>query len=173
MEATRTKATKTTDASPTTRPPVVAGERYARRSPACVSADHGFTLLEVLIALVIAGLALGVLFSAGLTGLHATQAASHYEQAIARARSHLTLAVHASPLAAGDWQGDDGGGFTWHLHVAPVASTAVRPPYAVTPVKSSTFPITLYAVSVWIGWHDGERAREVRLDTEQIGQTAR
>lgn len=173
MEAIGTTATTTTDASLTTPLPVVAGERRARCSPVRISADCGFTLLEVLIALVIAGLALGALFSAGLAGLHATQAASHYEQAIARARSHLTLAVHASPLAAGDWQGDDGGGFTWHLRVAPIASTAVRPLYAVTPRKSSTFPVSLYAVSVVIGWHDGERARDVRLDTEQIGQAAR
>ena len=57
----------------------------------------------------------------------ATQAAAHYEQAVAHARSHLTAAVHASPLVAGDWQGDDGAGFHWHLRVAPIASTAVRP----------------------------------------------
>src|SRR6201990_2148464 len=83
------------------------------------SGDRGFTLLEVMIALVIAALALGVLFHAGLSGLQSAQAASHYEQAVARARSHLALAVHASPLVAGDWQGDDGGGFAWHLRVTP------------------------------------------------------
>jgi general secretion pathway protein I len=173
MEAIGTTTTTTTDASLTASPQVVAGERRARCSPHFVSVVCGFTLLEVLIALAIAGIALGVLFSAGLTGVRATQAASHYEQAVARARSHLTLAVHASPLVAGDWQGDDGGGFTWHLRVAPITSTAVQPLYAVTPRKSSTFPISLYAVSVWIGWHDGERTREVRLDTDQIGQAPR
>jgi general secretion pathway protein I len=160
--------TTTTDVGLTTRPPAVAGEHCGRCSPIA-----GFTLLEVLIALMIAGAALGVLFSAGLTGLLATQAAAHYEQAIAHARSHLTAAVHAAPLMAGDWQGDDGGGFHWHLRVAPIASTTVRPNYSVTPRGSSTFPLTLYAATVWIGWHDGGGEREVRLDTEQIGQAAR
>lgn len=130
-------------------------------------------LLEVIVAFIIAALALSVLFHAGLAGVHAAQAASHYEQAVARARSHLTLAVHASPFVAGDWQGDDGGGFSWHLRVAPTASTTVRPVYAVTPRGSTTFPVTLYAVSVWIAWRDGDTAREVRLDTEQIGQGTR
>jgi general secretion pathway protein I len=130
-------------------------------------------LLEVSVAFIIAALALVVLFNAGLTGLHATQAASRYEQAVARARSHLTTAVHANPLVAGDWQGDDGGGFAWHLRVVPIASAAVRPTYSVTPRGSSTFPLTLYAVSVSIGWQDGGTPREVRLDTEQIGQGAR
>ncbi len=135
--------------------------------------EFGFTLLEVLIAFVIAGLALGVLFHAGLAGLRAEQAASNYEQAISRARSRLTAAVHADPLASGDWQGDDGGGFTWHLRVAPLASTDVRPVSAATPTRLSTFPLTLYSVAVVIAWHEGKIAREVRLDTQQIGQGSR
>jgi general secretion pathway protein I len=165
--------TARTDASRKARPPAIAGEHRFRCSPVRVSTERGFTLLEVLVAFVIAALALAVLFHAGLSGVQAAQSASHYEQAVARARSHLTLAVHASPLVAGDWQGDDGGGFTWHLRVAQIASTAVRPAYAVTPRGSSTFPLTLYAVSVWIGWHDSGTPREVRLDTEQIGQGTR
>lgn len=165
--------TAETDAPLKTRPPAIAGEHCVQCSPVRVSTEYGFTLLEVLVAFVIAALALGVLFRAGLSGVQAAQSAAHYEQAVARARSHLTLAVHASPLVAGDWQGDDGGGFTWHLRVAPTASTSVRPPFAVTPSRSSTFPLTLYAVSIWIGWYDSGTPRQVRLDTEQIGQGTR
>jgi general secretion pathway protein I len=152
---------------------MAAGKRRIWCFPVRSLADRGFSLLEVLIALVIAALALGVLYSAGLTGLISTQTASRYEQASARARSHLTMAVHASPLVTGDWQGDDGGGFTWHVHVAPMSSTTVRPLNAVSLRGSASFPLTLYAVTVWIAWRDGNRAHEVRLDTEQIGQGAR
>jgi hypothetical protein len=31
-------------------------------------------------------------------------------------------------------------------------------------------PLVLYAVNVWITWTDDDHTREVRLDTEQIGQ---
>ena len=85
----------------------------------------------------------------------------------------MTLAVHASPLVAGDWQGDDGGGFVWHLRVTPVASTAVRSVNAVTLRGSAAFPVTLCALTVWIGWRERGASREVRLDTEQIAQGAR
>ena len=85
-----------TDAPLKSRPPIT-GEHHVRCSPVRVSTEHGFTLLEVLVAFIIAALALAVLFHAGLSGVQAAQSASHYEQAIARARSHLTLAVHASP----------------------------------------------------------------------------
>lgn len=133
----------------------------------------GFTLFEVLIALVIATMALGVLFQAGLSGLRAEQTASKYEQAVSRARSRLTAAIHASPLIGGDWRGDDGDGFTWHLHVAPLASTTVRPVYAATPGRLSGFPVTLYSVAVVIAWHEGSAVRQARLETQQIGRDAR
>lgn len=127
----------------------------------------------MLVAAAIAALALGVLFHSGLSSLRAAQATAHYEQAVARARSHLALAVHASPLVAGDWRGDDGGGFSWHLRVAPVASTTVRPVTAFTLAASASFPVTLYAVSVSIAWRDSGTPREVQLDTQQIGQGLR
>jgi general secretion pathway protein I len=152
--------------SPPARPPRIHRGPRARE-------QYGFTLLEVMIAFMIAALALGVLSDAGVSALRGARAASRYEQAIARARSHLALAVHASPLVAGDWQGDDGSGFTWHLSVTPLASTAVRPVNAVSLRAMSSFPVTLCALSVRIAWREGGASREVRLDTEQIAQDTR
>jgi general secretion pathway protein I len=144
--------------------------------PRCCSTNsspaQGFTLLEVLVAFVIAALALSVLFDAGLTGLRSALAASRYEQAIARARSRLAMATHANPLAAGDWQGDDGGGFTWHVRVTPIATATVMPIYTPLSRMSANFGVTLYAVVVWVAWGD-DSEHEVRLDTEQIGTAGR
>ena len=130
---------------------------------------RGFTLLEVIIALIIAGMAAAVLFEAVGTGLHATQTASMYDQAIVRAKSRLTVATHGSALATGDWRGDDGGGFRYRLRVAPVATASLRPVGLVGPRAAVSFPVVLYAVSVSIGWNDGGTERNVRLDTEQVG----
>lgn len=162
----------TTDLTPGDQA-VVAEERGTPRSSVHVSREHGFTLLEVLVAFIIASLALGVLYTAGVGGLQATQTASRYGEAVARARSHLTMATHASPLLPGDWRGDDGGGFAWHLRVAPIASTVVRPINALTARGSSNFPLTLYAIGVSIAWRDSDSVREVHLETEQLGQSIR
>ena len=120
----------------------------------------------MLIAFVIAALALGVLYDAGVSALRAARAASRYEQAVARARSHLALAVHASPLVAGDWQGDDDGGFVWHLRVTPLASTAVRSINAVTLRGSASFPVTLCALT-WIS-HASEASARRNPEFESI-----
>lgn len=130
-------------------------------------------LLEVLVAFVIAALALVVLYNAGVTGLRSTAAAAHYEQAVARARSRLTLAEHASPLTAGNWTGDDGGGYFWQVRVAPIASTTVRPVSALTLAGSANVPLTLFAITVRVSWRDADATRVVQLDTEEIGQGVR
>jgi len=129
----------------------------------------GFTLLEVMIALIIAGLAAAALLAAVGSGLHATQTASIYDQAIVRARSRLAAAVHGTSLAPGDWRGDDGGSFHWRLHVVRVASASLRPVGVVGPRAAKSVPVALYSVSVWIAWPDGGTERQVRLDTEQVG----
>jgi prepilin-type N-terminal cleavage/methylation domain-containing protein len=132
----------------------------------------GFTLLEVIVALIIAGIAAGALMAAVGSGLHATQTASMYDQAIVRAKSRLAAATHGTRLAPEDRRGDDGGGFRWRLRVEPVASASVRPAGVVGPRAAASVAVVLYGVTVWISWNDGSTEREVRLDTEQVGGAA-
>ena len=118
--------------------------------------EAGFTLLEALIAFAIAALALAALLQGALTGLRATQAATRTEEALARARSRLA-ALEGAPIAPADRRGDDGGGFAWRLRVAPAATSG---------------GLTLYDVTVAVGWRDGGTAREVRLETRRLGPAA-
>ena len=134
--------------------------------------ELGFTLLEVLIALAIAGLALGVLFQGAMSGLAATQAAGRYEEALERARSHLAALADSGALAPVDDEGDDGGGYRWRHRVAVLTTDAsalgtLRQSQAAGP------PITLYAVSVAIAWTADGHERDVTLETERLGLDAR
>jgi len=88
-----------------------------------MSDERGFTLLEVLVAFVIAAMAVAVLVEGVLGGLRSADVAGRYEEAIARARSRL--AALGTNIVAGDTQGDDGGSYHWHLRVAPNASKLI------------------------------------------------
>lgn len=149
----------------------IPGHKHA--SPPDPAATAGFMLLEVLVAFAVAAVALSVLFHAGMSGLRLEVSASRYEQALARAQSHLAMAVHAEPLEAGDWRGDDGDGFVWHLNVAPIATSSIHSVSALTRQGSTDFGLTLWSVTVWVGWRDGSGLRQVRLGTEQASEMAR
>src|ERR1700740_74712 len=84
--------------------------------------NHGFTLLEVVVALAIASLALVGMFRAGSGGLFAVDTAARAEEAVQRAQSHLAAIGRDASLVEGDFNGDDGGGYHWTLRVRPLTN---------------------------------------------------
>ena len=122
-------------------------------------------MLEVLIAFVIAILALGVIINAATGSLRASQIAQRYDEATVRAQSRLAEAVAGGALTPGEREGSDGGGYRWRVRVtlAPGADSQ--------PASGGAASDVLYSVTVWITWRDGARTRDVRLDTERIGQS--
>ncbi|HVJ51943.1 MAG TPA: prepilin-type N-terminal cleavage/methylation domain-containing protein [Aliidongia sp.] len=137
----------------------------ARRRTASPS---GFTLLEVLIAFVIAAMALGIMFKAATGGLFAVATAGKYEEAMSRAKSHLAALGHDNPLTAGDFEGDDGSDFHWSIHVAQIAT--VKPSEQLlrtVPQIASRMP-ALYEVDVAISWTEGGRKRQVQLRSKRL-----
>jgi general secretion pathway protein I len=127
-----------------------------------MTTERGFTLLEVLIALVIAGLAFGVLFSGALGGLRGADTAGHYQEAIARARSRLAALDVPGRLTPSDRQGDDGGGYRFRERISVLGTLPPLRSSGPSPTQPSA---TLYAVEVAISWSE----RQVRLSTERIG----
>jgi general secretion pathway protein I len=123
--------------------------------------EAGFTLLEVLVAFVIAALALSVLFQGSIDGLRSVRVSGQYQEALSRARSRLAAVDVGAPLVPGTRQGDDGGGFRWETRVTP---SATAPTARGTAADLARGPrVGLYAVSVSVTWTDGGN-RQVRLD---------
>jgi general secretion pathway protein I len=135
------------------------------------SGDRGFTLLEVLVALIIAALALGELFSVAASDLRSVVVAGRTQEALSRARSHLATVGLNGALVAGEQRGDDGGGYHWALRVAQIAAAA--PPASVSPMAAPQgAPAALYLVTASVSWREGGRTRSVRLTTERVAPAA-
>ena len=124
--------------------------------------DSGFTLLEVLVALAIAGLALVLLFRAGGEGLFAVDTAARAEEAVERAQSHLAAVGSDLPLLEGETSGEDGGGYRWQLKITPLARLPA--------LQGSLGPAgaMLFAVEVAVSWAGAGHRREVVLKTQRI-----
>ena len=126
----------------------------------------GFTLLEVVVALAIAAVALVGLFQAGSGGLFAVDTAARVQEAVQRAQSHLAAVGRNAALIQGDFTDEDGGGYRWRLRVRPVGSRQV--PTGTNANETQT----LFDVEVAISWpgHSGDRA--VVLKTLRLGSAA-
>jgi prepilin-type N-terminal cleavage/methylation domain-containing protein len=123
---------------------------------------RGFTLIEVLIALAIAGLGMAALLAAAGTGLGTVRLADRYVEAARRAQSHLALVGVAVPVAAGERWGDDGGGFSWRVKISPPVAHATVPGGEPLPA--------LYRVEVKVSWPEGGTAKSVTLRSERVAR---
>lgn len=130
----------------------------------CGKGQHGFTLIEVLVALAIIGLALGAV--AGVFGLSLVghETASSAETALAVAQEQLTLAA-ATPRP-GAARGTFANRFAWQTTVAPYRDAGDKNEDA-----SPSLP-PLYRIAVSVTWYDGRHAREVALSTLRLGTSS-
>jgi len=120
----------------------------------------GFTLLEVLVALALVGLALGAVAGVFSNGLMGHETASDAEAALAVAEEQLTLAA-ATPNP-GSATGNFAGRFVWQTTVAPYNDGDKEA------VAQSSLP-PLYRISVSVAWRDGRRSRQLALSTLRLG----
>ena len=142
--------------------------RSTREVRGCASRrrdDRGFTLLEVVVAVAIAALALVALFQIGSTGLFAVDQATLADEAVERAQSHLAAYTGPGDAASGESEGDDANGYHWRLSAHPIASQPASS-------TSGSGGATLYDITVVVSWNSRGRHRSVALETRRIGPTA-
>ncbi len=114
----------------------------------------GFTLVEVLVALAILavsfGFAMGA-FSGRLSGLEHDR---KMERAVLIARSALARVGHDIPFQGREMAGEGQDGFSWRLDSTPYGGDAGG--------------LRGYRIVVTVGWKEGRRQREVRLETVRL-----
>ena len=133
--------------------------------------DSGFTLLEVLVAFVIAALALGVLFEGAVGGIRSVRVSDRTQEALSRARSHLATVGHGVALRPTTQQGEDGSGYHWSLRILPQQSAALGTSGTADAGAQAPREV-LYSVQVTESWSEdegGEHGRAVVLRTQRLG----
>jgi prepilin-type N-terminal cleavage/methylation domain-containing protein len=118
---------------------------------------RGFTLLEVLVALIIFALVFGAVAQVIQTALRQTASAGTMLEATLLARSLLARAGTELPLAPSLHQGETGDGFRWRLAIDREG----------TGDDSGSFQA--YLVEARVAWGPGEREQDVVLTTLRIG----
>ena len=110
----------------------------------------GFSLIEVLVAFSIMGMALGVLYEALGGSVRALGDAEHHGHAILLAES--VLALHDSIPPGGLEQAGQSPGFTWRVMTEPLPALDERPDVW-----------QLHRVVVEVSWEDRGQSRTFRL----------
>jgi general secretion pathway protein I len=126
----------------------------------------GFTLIEVLVALAIVGLALAGVAGVLSNGLIGHETASGAEDALALAEERLATAAIPGALRPGTNKGTYAGRFAWQTTVAPYADGGAGDAKAFDRKQDQP---RLYRVAVTVSWRDGHRERQLALATLRLG----
>lgn len=114
------------------------------------SSESGFTLLEIIIALVILGIGFALAMELLATGVRSAKASEDYTQAILLARQKMAEIAATRNLEGSADAGEFGGGFRWASEIQPLP-------------QEEDMPVQLYQVRVRIAW-PGRRGGEKSLD---------
>jgi prepilin-type N-terminal cleavage/methylation domain-containing protein len=129
--------------------------------------SDGFSLIETLIALVIAGLALGAIADVFGTGLLDHQASDAVATALSLAEGEIATVGSATPLQPGQSDGVFGGHYHWHRTIARFDDAPDRDASSALATPAAALP--LYRVEVAVEWSEGWRQRRLGLSTLRLG----
>ncbi len=124
--------------------------------------QSGFTILEVLVAFLVAALLLAVILSGFSTGLSSLARADRMSQAALVAQSRIAELGVVEPLQEGQVSGrdDQHGDYRWQINVQPFAWD-----YADATAQQGS---TLYKVDVEVFWPTGDKEHSFLLTTLKL-----
>jgi general secretion pathway protein I len=126
--------------------------------------ERGFSLIEVVVALALLGIVLGVLSDSLRTGLSSASRAAAIEPPLAVAQAKLAAVGVTEPLAAGGTKGEDARGIQWQVSVDEYTDDAIDAP----PSDAPGVP-KLYRVRVTVTWQQGGAPRSLSLASLRLG----
>ena len=130
------------------------------RPPGSAKRDSGFSLLEMMVAITILSLSLGVMYQAVSGATRNVRADEKYAFGVELARSLLAENIKV-PRAGVSKQGETAGGYRWEVVSFPVDTDVKR-------LKDGT----LQEIEVTVAWSDGDRIKEFMLGSvvEGVGK---
>ncbi|MFK8043208.1 prepilin-type N-terminal cleavage/methylation domain-containing protein [Congregibacter sp.] len=120
--------------------------------------QQGFSLLEMVVAVAILGLALGALYQSVGGATRNVRADQRYAYAVELGRS-LIADNSVVPVEGLQKNGETSGGFVWQVAASPV----------VRPRGSALGGGRLQRIDVRVSWPDGTRQREINLHSVVAG----
>ena len=120
--------------------------------------EAGFTLVEVIVALAMLSLGLGLVLELVSNGLGRISSAEKMMEAGSRAQSWLSEAGTEFPIRPQWRDGQYPGGDRWHLEMQPYDK------------GDPASAVSLYLISAKIEWDEGSKKRTYVLTTLRLGR---
>ena len=129
------------------------------------SAQQGFTLLEIVLAIAILGVALTVVMQQFSAGLRIGHTSKTYTIATAYAKQKLEEFQIIEEMEEGEEAGDFDDGYTWKVSVLPYEVFMEEEGTEEDAEMYEHLPLEMYRLESVVSWFEGDQERSVSLVT--------
>ena len=130
-----------------------------------LSSQKGFTLLEILLAIAILGVALTVIMQQFSAGLRIGHTSKTYTIATAYAKQKLEEFQLEEQMEEGEEAGDFEDGYTWKVSVLPYEDFMEEMGTEEDEEIFEYLPLEMYRLESVVSWLEGDQERSVSLVT--------
>lgn len=124
--------------------------------------EKGFTLLEILVALTILGIATAIILQQFSAGLKVARLTQEYTNALIHAREKLEEHSLSPRLSEKEESGEFEDGYRWQVIVAPYEEKSDQD------TGTEFLLLSMYKITSRVSWMAGDRERKVELETIKI-----
>ncbi len=121
--------------------------------------DKGFTLIDVVVAVAILGIALTVIIELFAGGLRLARVSKEYTKAVNYANSKMEEITSKQILEEGSTEGEFDETFRWRVTMNKLNLLPVEKPWEVKP------PIQFFKIRVDVLWKPGSQERSASVET--------
>ena len=127
--------------------------------------EGGFTLLEVMVAVVILGLGLTLVFELFAGGLRSVEISSNYSNAVILANKKMGELSMREVLKTGKEMGDfpDEENYKWEVEVFPYQIEGDTDEKSEEAQQNTESPVKVYQINLRVFWKSGLAEKDVKL----------
>jgi len=125
-----------------------------------VTDKNGFTLMEVLVAIAILGIGLGILLELFSGGLRSARISEEYTKALWYGKAKMEEILSAKDLSEGVTEDTFNSQFSWKCEVIKA-----NPSVGQEGTVNATLPVDLYKVMVTVTWPSGQGQRTLEMES--------
>lgn len=137
----------------------------SRRPLKFFSSPRGFTLIEVLVAVMILAISLVVIMQLFSGGLKSNKISSDYLHGIFHAMEKMEELLLAGELLPGTYSGEFGDGYRWQAEIEIMEETDGSGEADPVAVK---MPVATMRIQLNVSWKSGLREKQYRLSTTSL-----
>ena len=131
------------------------------RSNKSKNGQHGFTLMEILVAMMILSIALVIIFHQFSEALNGGHVSESYTRAVWHAREKMDEVLLNETLWEDVQQGDFDDGYRWRYRIEQTTSGP----------RLNVEGFADFTITVWVSWEQGSSTKQMEISTLTIAKS--